>query len=610
MKERMKKLTLLVFYRDKAEITSALQELGVIHLETVPVEESGVFERLENDLAEWQRALHMLDHYKDHGTRQQGEPVPGNPEDLREQILEYDDALQNIHHHLEGLRKEENLLKPWGEFSWEKIAKLEAKGVYLEFCQSGKKELQQFEFGESVPVVIFESGGITHFVVISYGQKPELPFEHMPLPHKSLSKIAGEKKEAIKEQEEIAGKVSILASGRQLIVKGLRKSENTLSMEIANHSYAAMGEGKIMRLTGWFPEKIEQKVEGILGENNLTYLIEDPSPGDKVPVILHNQKYPRIFESITKIFQLPNYYEFDLTPMIAVFYPIFFGYCLGDAGYGVVLIIISVIGAFTFLKKARNVAALIFVLGLMTAVVGIIKSGTLFGIPIAERQDIPFFAELSKYILINDDQDYIFNAFNVALMIGVVQIIVAVIINIVKNIRYKGMVYALGGVGKLIIIVSTITLFLGSIQKMTIFLPYTGLATVTLLAGIVMVLLFHDPSIPLLRRVGGGVLPLYFIFTGLLGDVLSYIRLFALGVASSILGLVVNQIGMQMMDGAGPVVIGLSVIFLIFGHSLNLALASLGAFVHPLRLTFVEFYNNAGFEGGGVPYSPFRKEAT
>jgi V/A-type H+/Na+-transporting ATPase subunit I len=242
-------------------------------------------------------------------------------------------------------------------------------------------------------------------------------------------------------------------------------------MEIANHSYAAMGEGKIMRLTGWFPEKIEQKVEGILGENNLTYLIEDPAPGDKVPVILHNQKYPRIFESITKIFQLPNYYEFDLTPMIAVFYPIFFGYCLGDAGYGVVLIILSVIGAFTFFKKARNVAALIFVLGLMTAVVGIIKSGTLFGIPIAERQDIPFFAELSKYILINDDQDYIFNAFNVALMIGVVQIIVAVITNIVKNIRYKGMVYALGGVGKLIIIVSTITLFLGSIQKMPIFIP-------------------------------------------------------------------------------------------------------------------------------------------
>jgi V/A-type H+/Na+-transporting ATPase subunit I len=67
---------------------------------------------------------------------------------------------------------------------------------------------------------------------------------------------------------------------------------------------------------------------------------------------------------------------------------------------------------------------------------------------------------------------------------------------------------------------------------------------------------------------------------------------------------------MQMMDGAGPVGIGLSVVFLIFGHSLNLALACLGAFVHPLRLTFVEFYNNAGFEGGGVPYRPFRKEVT
>ncbi len=105
--------------------------------------------------------------------------------------------------------------------------------------------------------------------------------------------------------------------------------------------------------------------------------------------------------------------------------------------------------------------------------------------------------------------------------------------------------------------------------------------------------------------MGSGLLPLFFIFTGIMGDVLSYVRLFALGVVSSVLGLVVNEIGMQIMSSSWwGILIG--IIFLLFGHSLNLALAVLGAVVHPLRLTFVEFYNNAQFEGGGIEYKPFK----
>jgi V/A-type H+-transporting ATPase subunit I len=100
---------------------------------------------------------------------------------------------------------------------------------------------------------------------------------------------------------------------------------------------------------------------------------------------------------------------------------------------------------------------------------------------------------------------------------------------------------------------------------------------------------------------------LFFIFTGVLGDVLSYVRLFALGVASSVLGLVVNQIGMQIMGNEWwGIIIG--IVFLIFGHTLNFCIAVLGSFVHPLRLTFVEFYNNAQFKGGGEIYKPLKKE--
>lgn len=101
-------------------------------------------------------------------------------------------------------------------------------------------------------------------------------------------------------------------------------------------------------------------------------------------------------------------------------------------------------------------------------------------------------------------------------------------------------------------------------------------------------------------------MPLFLILTGILGDILSYVRLFALGLASSVLGSVVNQIGEQIMSG-GTLSLIIGLLFLLFGHTLNFGIAALGSFVHPLRLTFVEFYGNANFSGKGISYKPFKK---
>jgi V/A-type H+/Na+-transporting ATPase subunit I len=134
--------------------------------------------------------------------------------------------------------------------------------------------------------------------------------------------------------------------------------------------------------------------------------------------------------------------------------------------------------------------------------------------------------------------------------------------------------------------------------------PYSGYAA---WLGVAMILLLNDPKANILTRIGKGIWDLYGL-TGIFGDLLSYIRLFALGIASAILGFVVNDIALQMRDGIpylGPV---LFVLFLVVGHGANLLIASLGAFVHPMRLTFVEFYKNAGFTGGGKVYEPFAKE--
>jgi Archaeal/vacuolar-type H+-ATPase subunit I len=191
-------------------------------------------------------------------------------------------------------------------------------------------------------------------------------------------------------------------------------------------------------------------------------------------------------------------------------------------------------------------------------------------------------------------------------MIGVLQIITGNLISIYNHGKYKGWQHMLFPTGKLLIISSLIWIFLADMQKLEALQAGGILRQGMLYTGLALVIFFHQLGVPVYKRAVNAFMPLFFIFTGILGDILSYVRLFALGLASSILGLVVNQIGGQIMEG-GILSLVLGIVFLIFGHSLNLAIAALGSFVHPLRLTFVEFYSNVGFTGKGIEYKPFSK---
>jgi V/A-type H+/Na+-transporting ATPase subunit I len=169
--------------------------------------------------------------------------------------------------------------------------------------------------------------------------------------------------------------------------------------------------------------------------------------------------------------------------------------------------------------------------------------------------------------------------------------------------KYQGFKYALSTIGWLLLIVGGAVLYVISNDANESIIK---VATYVLLAiSGILILFLNNPDKGILSNFGVGIWDSYSMATGVLGDLLSYIRLFALGVSSAILGYVFNDLALQM-SGDLPVVSQLIfVIIILIGHSLNLFVASLGAFVHPMRLTFVEFYKNAGFQGGGKAYTPF-----
>ena len=197
--------------------------------------------------------------------------------------------------------------------------------------------------------------------------------------------------------------------------------------------------------------------------------------------------------------------------------------------------------------------------------------------------------------------------FYFALILGGIQIIFGMLVKILNITRQLGFKYALSTLGWIILIIGSA---LYVMLKNNLGIESHGLKYLyflVLVSSLIMILFLNNPEKGILGNIGKGLGEVYFTATGIFGDLLSYIRLFALGISSAILGYVFNYLALEM---SGDTIIVSQIIFLlilIVGHSLNIFMAVLGAFVHPLRLTFVEFYKNAGFIGGGKEYKPFKK---
>lgn len=215
--------------------------------------------------------------------------------------------------------------------------------------------------------------------------------------------------------------------------------------------------------------------------------------------------------------------------------------------------------------------------------------------------DIPALENIKKYLIDTD------KLFILALAMGVIQILFGMVVKVLNIKKQQGLGYALSTIGWLVLIIGSGALF--GLKKVGVIADPLATTLLYVILGIagVLILVLNNPKRNPLINIGAGLWDVYGMATGLLGDLLSYIRLFALGVSTAILGGVFNSLALNMKPDIpvlGPLVM---IIILLIGHGITLFMACLGAFVHPIRLTFVEFYKNAGFTGGGKPYTPFQE---
>jgi V/A-type H+-transporting ATPase subunit I len=367
---------------------------------------------------------------------------------------------------------------------------------------------------------------------------------------------------------------------------------------------------QVSLVQGWIKVRDLPALEEVLGRYKEAHFSRiAPEEGEVPPVAYRNNQVVAPFEIIVNLYSPPNHREIDPTPVLMPFYALFFGICLTDAGYGLVTALVAAV-AMAMIKVENGVKKfmrLFFILGCVTFVIGALI-GTVFGINFdLLPENLAWLREARESIMIFDSSQDVLTFFGLSLALGVIHIITGYIIKMYMLFKSGEWAEAVcDHLPWVIILLSPAPLvlkqFMPGIQNpMNLFL-------IMFLLGAGILLFFSErTTLNPVKRIGKGIFTIYGI-TGVLGDVLSYSRLLALGLATGVIAGVMNTLA--SMVGQIPVVgvVGL-VMVLIFGHLFNLFISGLSAFVHSIRLQFMEFFTKF-YTGEGELLSAFSEKRT
>lgn len=601
----MMKYSFLVYHADYKAFLKELKQMGVLHIQVKKQEATPEMQdllRAYNDLLKTIRSLSVRG--KDKVVSGEG-PRFADGAAVWQRVREIEAELEQKQQQIGSLEKEAQLLVPWGDFSPERLEDLKQSGLYFRFLVCRDKYFDPAWEQEHYLQKVSVEGGFTYFVLLQREAGASLPewegVDETLLPARSLSDLRKEQKALEAEVSRLNEELDWLAT-HQLGQLEAYAADLKSELDEANvlHQTQSEVEDHVRLVEGWVPQPKMAGLNAELDRRSILYLASRPTDDDKVPVQLKNNRFARVFEPIGDLYELPNHKELDLVPFFAPFYMLFFGFSLGDAGYGLIILLAAIFMKYK-VPKMRSIMTLAQWLGLATVVFGAL-TGTFFGINLIEA-DIAWLEKWKAYMIDTD------KLFNLALILGVIQILFGMVLKVVNVSMTKGFAYSYATIGWLLLIVGSGLAYglreLGAVSESVGSYLQSGV----LIASGALILLFNHPRRSIVMNFLSGLWDVYGMVTGLVGDLLSYIRLFALGVSSAILGFVFNELAMSLRPDNvifGPLVM---IIILLVGHGMTLFMAGLGAFVHPIRLTFVEFYKNAGFTGGGKRYTPFAEKS-
>ena len=621
MIEKMKKFTFLVTDKEYEGFISSLRQQGVVHVQQLQQGASSQELQQALDLeSRYVAALRVLDSAAKTYQVAPHAPALGQASDSLEVLTRIENIQaeeQTLMHERDAIEKDIRVLEPWGNFDMKALQRLaQASGLTVGFFRCSSKFFRQEWADNYFAIPVNEMSKSTYFLTFSE-EKPDIEAEQIFLPQESLQEKRAQLDSVLQKLDLIHGELLYIEKQlRSVLLDGQSQTRDSIQLERVHLSDERVAGDSLRLLVGWVRADRTEELTTVLDADHIFYEMEDPAFEDDVPVQITNGRFTSLFEPILRMYSLPNYHDLDPSFYFAPFFMLFFGLCLGDGGYGL-LVLFGGLAVAKFCKgDVCNYGRLMAWLGMMTVICGLLM-GTFFGIDLSQ-QDWAFLAPVKPYFLNDNGVGPIFGyspMMVLSVIIGLIQVLLGMILKGCKAVKNYGFAYGIGTFCWVAAIILAVILY--GLPACGVQLPQVVQYILMVLIGISALGIFfynspgsyRRPLLGLLGNIGGGVWATYGMATGLLGDLLSYIRLFALGLTGGVLGGVFNSLAIDMTSSLPVMVRWLPMILILLaGHGITFALSMISAFVHPMRLTFVEFFKNADFEGGGKEYSPFRKE--
>ena len=592
---RMKKITIVIKPSWLDDVLKTLGEIGVVHLQHVVLPENNTIEELKESIQLMEKVISTIPEkfVKD-------SPPSCNEEDgfiLAKQLLGLAKEVKHLEEEIGMLESECERLKVWGRFDPKEINRLKDAGILIKLFRCHKRELSKISKKFSTNI-ISEDGPTLCLAVVSKEKDFNIPLEEVEIPITGMDEIESMIKEKSTCLQHKQNEMSNLYDKSSVIKRALMKSREILNYEEAK---AGMGsEDKLSYLMGFCPEPLTERLREMAEKKGWAVLIETPLHDDPVPTLLKHSKWTKIFQPVMNFIGVtPGYREFDTNGIFLIFFSIFFAMIIGDGGYGAIFLIAAYIAGRLYKNISREKIILFYLLSITTIIWGAI-TGSWFGVESISR--LPVFKELVIPSLCSYTQESESNIIRLCFLIGALQLSLARIwfaarlypsLTALAQTGWAALVWGIYFIVRFLLLneeLNIIALFLVGYWAVTLILfgeqREDGFAK-----G-----LFRGITNFLIGVVTG---------IGCLSDLISYIRLFAIGLATREVAVAFNN--MAADTGFSDIKSIVTAVFiLMFGHTINILLGAMSVLVHGIRLNLLEFSKHLNIQWSGINYRPYK----
>lgn len=384
---KMKKLTFLVYYKEYEEFLSQIRELGVVHI--VERQCGEMDDTLQNFMQK--RTLYKNTLASMYNLAEKTVDANVHAGVSADEVVSTYEGLQNkiqdLNQRVPQLDKEIAQMEVWGDFDWKVVSSLKDQGWDIQFFMCSEKDFDEEWIEQYNAIKVQERGGHLYFVTVNHGPV-DLEMEPLRLPSQSLSELNAAKESLLQELVQANAELkNFCKTHYHTLEEGQLQLQGEIDLWKVKLNSQQMAEGTVVLLEGWIPVDNEEEVKKFLDASGVYYEIRNANKEDNAPIKLKNNAFTRMYEVLTKMYGMPDYAEFDPTPILAPFFSLFFAFCMGDAGYGLVLIALGFVLKKKMSKSLSGMMNLVITLGVFTTVIGAVL-GTFFGVSLFDL-DLP-----------------------------------------------------------------------------------------------------------------------------------------------------------------------------------------------------------------------------